>query len=98
MNDILHFILFLNKLIVTCSGILRSDEGTEVAVKMYHPDIKAIDIQKEIDAMTQLKHDFIIPLKGAAVSKLSEIVQGVFYSTYNATEACSIRRFIIPRL
>lgn len=31
---------------------------------MYHPDIKAIDIQKEIDAMTQLKHDFIIPLKG----------------------------------
>ena len=31
---------------------------------MYHPDIKAIDIQKEIDAMTQLKHDYIIPLKG----------------------------------
>ncbi|XP_063694978.1 uncharacterized protein LOC134826520 [Bolinopsis microptera] len=45
-------------------GILRTDEGTEVAVKMYHPDIKAIDIQKEIDAMTQLKHDYIIPLKG----------------------------------
>ena len=33
-------------------------------MKMYHPDIKAIDIQKEIDAMTQLKHDYIIPLKG----------------------------------
>ena len=45
-------------------GILKSDEGTEVAVKMYHPDIKAIDIQKEIDAMTHLKHDYIIPLKG----------------------------------
>jgi hypothetical protein len=43
---------------------LKSDEGTEVAVKIYHPDIKAIDIQKEIDAMTQLKHDYIIPLKG----------------------------------
>ena len=36
-------------------------------MKMYHPDIKAIDIQKEIDAMTQLKHDYIIPLKGLFV-------------------------------
>ena len=52
---------------VTPPGILRTDEGTEVAVKMYHPDIKAIDIQKEIDAMTQLKHDYIIPLKGLFV-------------------------------
>lgn len=48
-------------------GVLRNEanpEGTEVAVKIYHPDIKAVDIQKEIDAMTQLKHDYIIPLKG----------------------------------
>ena len=48
-------------------GVLVSEdnrEGNEVAVKIYHPDIKAIDIQKEIDAMTQLKHDYIIPLKG----------------------------------
>ena len=47
-------------------GVLRT-EGIEVAVKLYHPDIKAVDIQKEIDAMTQLKHDFIIPLRGKVV-------------------------------
>eukprot|EP00116_Pleurobrachia_bachei_P001040 sb/3461302/ len=48
-------------------GRLRNngaEGGSEVAVKVFHPEIKAVDIQKEINAMQQLKHEYIIPLRG----------------------------------